>query len=197
VQKPGQVNGKAEVKVSFENFGEPEEITYLLVQQRAGWKIEDIRYKDGTSLSETLKSHTGTNQGGVNEVKVYLVALDDKGRMGRKIGCDDSLVPVTRRIKATAAPLRAALEELLSIPQDYAENPQLHNFWRGRNLRLKSVSIRARVATIHISGEGPFVAGVCDEPRITGQIEATARQFPSVKRVRVFVNGRTLAEAIR
>ena len=47
------------------------------------------------------------------KVKVYLVALDDKGKKGKKIGCDDSLVAVTRTIKATASPLKAALEELL------------------------------------------------------------------------------------
>jgi hypothetical protein len=41
------------------------------------------------------------------------------------------------------------------------------------------------------------VAGVCDQPRIESQIEETAKQFPNVRRVRVFVNGRTLASAIR
>ncbi len=130
-------------------------------------------------------------------VKVYLVALDDKGRRGRKIGCDDSLVAVTRRIKPTPAPLRAAIEELLSIPSEYAEDKRLNNFWVGRDLKLKSVAIRRGIATIHIVGEGPFVAGVCDVPRITEQIEATAKQFPTVKRVRVFINGRSLASAIR
>ena len=32
------------------------------------------------------------------EVKVYLVALDDDGRSGKRIGCGDSLVAVTRRV---------------------------------------------------------------------------------------------------
>jgi len=41
-----------------------------------------------------------------------------------------------------------------------------------------------------------LVAGICDEPRITEQIEATAKQFPTVKRVRVFVSGSPLKEAI-
>ena len=130
-------------------------------------------------------------------VKVYLVAVGDEGKLGRKIGCGDSLVAVTRQIKATSAPLRAALQELLSIPREYAGDSRLNNFWVGNNLRLGSVSIRAGTATIQITGEGPSVAGVCDQPRITSQIEATARQFPTVKRVRVFVNGRRLADAIR
>jgi spore germination protein GerM len=133
----------------------------------------------------------------ISKVKVYLVAVGDEGKMGRKIGCGDSLVPVTREIKSTVAPLKAALSELLSLPREYAADSRLNNFWLGKNLRLKSVSIRRGTATIYIVGEGPFVAGICDEPRITSQIEATAKQFPTVKRVKVFVNGRTLAYAIR
>jgi spore germination protein GerM len=128
-------------------------------------------------------------------VKVYLVAVNDKGKKGKKIGCDDSLIPITRKIKPTDSPLKAAIEELLAIPHEYSK--ELGNYWWGKNLKLKSVSITDGVATIQISGEGPFVAGVCDEPRITEQIEETAKQFPTVKSVKVFVNDRTLKEAIR
>ena len=131
------------------------------------------------------------------KVKVYLVAVGDEGKLGRKIGCGDSLVPVMREVKRTREPLKAALTELLALPRDYAGDSRLTNFWVGRNLRVKSVSIKRGTATIHISGEGPFVAGICDEPRITEQIEATAKQFPTVRRVKVFVNGRTLANQIR
>ena len=131
----------------------------------------------------------------VEQVKVYLVAVNDKGKKGKKIGCEDSLVPITRKIKPTEAPLKAAIEELLVIPHEYSK--ELGNYWWGKNLKLKSVSITDGVATIHISGEGPFVAGICDEPRITEQIEETAKQFPTVKTVKVFVNDRTLKEAIR
>ena len=130
------------------------------------------------------------------EVKVYLVALDDDGRSGQKIGCGDSLVPVSRRIGARRPTLRIAIQELLLTPHEY--DARLRNFWRGRNLRVRSVSVnRNGVATINISGVGPMVAGVCDQPRIESQIEETAKQFPNVRRVRVFVNGRTLASAIR
>lgn len=130
------------------------------------------------------------------QVNVFLVALGDNGKIGKKFGCEDSLVPVKRTIKPTRSPLKAALQQLLSIPADYPENPRLHNYWKGRNLRLKSVLLRKGVATILISGE-IFVAGICDEPRIIEQIEATSRQFASVKKVKVLVNGRPLAEVIR
>ena len=129
------------------------------------------------------------------EVDIYLVAVGDKGKKGIKIGCDDSLVAITRKIKPTVSPLKAAIEELLAIPREY--NKELGNYWQGNNLKLKSVSITEGVATIHISGEGPSVAGVCDEPRITEQIDKTAMQFSSVNTVKVFVNDKPLAEVIR
>jgi spore germination protein GerM len=131
------------------------------------------------------------------EVKVYLVALGDNGKKGKKIGCEDSLVAVKRKIKPTAAPLRAALGELLSMPKDSEAYSGLSNYWAGNNLRLKSVVVRRGTATIHIVGEGPSIAGICDEPRVISQIEETARQFPTVKRVRVFVNGQRLEDAVR
>lgn len=130
------------------------------------------------------------------EVKVYLVALEDDGRSGQKIGCGDSLVAVTRRVRARRPTLKMAIQELLLVPHEY--DARLKNFWRGRNLRVRSASVgRGGVATIHIAGAGPQVAGVCDHPRIESQIEETAKQFPEVRRVRVFVNGRTLASVIR
>jgi len=72
----------------------------------------------------------------------------------------------------------------------------LGNYWKGSDLKVKSVSLKRGTATIWITGT-LTVAGICDEPRITEQITATARQFSSVKRVRVFVNGTPLREAIR
>ena len=150
--------------------------------------------KSEAALSEGQQSESSA---ATREIKVYLVANDDDGKMGRKIGCGDSLVPVKRTIKATGSLLKAAIEELLAIPQEYTdEGKQLENYWRGTNLQVKSVKISAGVATVLITGE-LSVAGVCDEPRIESQIEETARQFPSVKKLRVFVNGRALKEAIR
>jgi hypothetical protein len=128
------------------------------------------------------------------EVKVYLVALDDNGRRGKRVGCNDSLVPVTRTVSAEAVPLKAAVEELLTLPREFEGG--LGNYWFGENLRVESVQLRSGVATIRIRGQ-VYVAGVCDEPRIEGQIRETARQFRGVRSVRVFVNGRRLADAIR
>lgn len=188
--------GTADVLVSFENLGQKHQIMFQLVQNRAGWKIADLTYDDGSTLLGIFKSAAASTQGATEAIKVYLVAVGDDGKTGKKIGCGDSLVPVTRTIKKTGAPLTAALEELLLTPQHSDGTPKLENFWQGRKLKVQSVAIRNNTATVHIAGE-VFVAGVCDEPRITSQIEETARQFPNVKKVKVFIGKRTLAQAIR
>ena len=129
-----------------------------------------------------------------SKVKVYLVAVDDKGKSGRKIGCDDSLVAVTRTINAATPTLKAAMEELVAISGD--DDKKLGNYVFGPELKVESVKLSKGTATIRFSGH-ISVAGICDEPRITEQIMATAKQFPNVKRVKVFVGKETLANAIR
>jgi spore germination protein GerM len=129
-----------------------------------------------------------------SKVKVYLVAVDDKGKSGKKIGCDDSLVAVTRDVPKTQGVLKAALEELIAIPHEF--NSQLGNYVVGPDLKVKSATIKGGTATIRFSG-AISVAGICDEPRITEQIIATAKQFRAVKRVKVFVGNQTLKDAIK
>ncbi len=187
--------GAANVPVSFENFGARHQIVFQLLAGRAGWKIADIKYDDGAALLEILKRDRSSAEN-TQSIKVYLVALGDDGKTGKKIGCGDSLIAVTHTIKKTRAPLAAAIRELLLTPPHPDGSPNLENFWKGRNLAVQSVSLRHGTATIRISGD-VFVAGICDEPRIQAQIEETARQFPSVKRVKVFIGKRTLADAIR
>ncbi len=129
-------------------------------------------------------------------IKLFLIADGDEGKTGKKIGCGDSLVAITKTIQKTNSPLKIAIQELLAIPADYKEKQELHNYWKGNDLKVKSVNIKNGMAIIHIVGE-LVVAGVCDEPRIQSQIEETARQFPAVKQLKVFVNNVPLAKAIR
>lgn len=122
-----------------------------------------------------------------------MVALEDGGRSGKKVGCNDSLIAITREIPPTRAPLRAALEELLRMPRKSGTGRELHNALHGSKLRLNRVSVRRGEAVIHLSGL-LVTGGVCDSPRIQGQIEETALQFPTVKKMRVYINGRPLLD---
>lgn len=162
-------------------------------------EVSAVVYRNlGGAYALTEWSAAGDAGGGAaaatREVKVYLVAVGDAGKSGRKIGCDDSLVAVTRGVKDDGAPLKAAVRELLSMPREY--EGRLGNYWFGERLRVTGATISRGTATIRIAGR-VYVAGVCDEPRIEEQIKETARQFPGVRRVNVFVNGRPLASVIR
>jgi hypothetical protein len=164
----------------------------------------------GTSLGQDLKidvngpsRSTSRRLAPKLQVKVFLIAPEDNGRSGKKIGCNDSVVAVRREIKPTPAPLRAALSELLGMPQEYgttttlptsssAAAPKLYNALHRSELYIKGVTIRRGEAMIHLGGRLTS-GGVCDTPRIASQIEETARQFPAVKRVKVFINGMPLS----
>ena len=62
IHKPDSAKGKsgdgAEVKVTFENFGEKKVIVFILRRGTGpwGWKISNIKYDDGTDLLGILKS---------------------------------------------------------------------------------------------------------------------------------------------
>ena len=55
VGQPKYEDGRAEVTVSFENFGEKQKILFLLVSKDGTWKISDIKYSDGRTLKGMLK----------------------------------------------------------------------------------------------------------------------------------------------
>ena len=126
------------------------------------------------------------------EVKVFLIAIDDGGKAGRKVGCNDSVVAVRRVVPRASTPLRAALEELLRLPAQSGAGGQMHNALHQPKLRLGRVLIRRGEAVIHLSGM-LTTGGTCDAPRVQAQLEETARQFPTVRRVKVYVNGTPLS----
>jgi len=186
------------IPVTFENLGEKHEIKFRVFSfGGSGWKIANIEYDDGSTLLDILKRDRDSPENR-QSINIYLVAVGDDGKTGKKIGCGDSLIAVTRTIEKTAAPLTVAIRELLQTPQHPSVDGRsnLENFWKGRNLKVRSVSIVNHTASIRLSGT-LSVSGVCDEPRIESQIDATARQFPTVKRVKVFIGNQTLAAAIR
>ena len=127
------------------------------------------------------------------EVKVFLIAIDDGGKAGRKVGCNDSVVAVRRAVPRASAPLRAALEELLRQPAQGGPGRQMHNALHQPKLKLGRVFVRRGEAVIHLNGL-LVTGGTCDAPRVEAQLEETARQFPSVRRVKVYVNGTPLAD---
>ena len=67
VHRPSYADGRATVIVSFENFGQKNELLFLLVSKKADWKIADIKYKNGTTLRGILKGGAGSEVGGSHQ----------------------------------------------------------------------------------------------------------------------------------
>lgn len=136
-----------------------------------------------------------TIQPGQQNVQIFLIALEDNGQSGKKIGCDDSVIPVPVAIAPTLGVLRAALEELLSLEDAYYGITGLYNALHQSELTLDSVSITQGNATIRLSGT-LLLSGVCDNPRVEAQLKETALQFSTVSQVSIFVNGTPLEEVL-
>jgi hypothetical protein len=122
---------------------------------------------------------------------VYLIALEDNGQSGEKVGCNDSVIPVVVEIEPTTAPLSAALETLLSIDDQYYGRSGLYNVFYQSDLSVDSVDIHNGEAIVHLTGEMQ-VGGVCDSPRVKAQLEQTALQYQTVDSVTITLNGESL-----
>lgn len=120
--------------------------------------------------------------------KIFLIALEDGGASGKPIGCGDSVVPVTVEIAPTRAILRGSLEKLLGLHDAYYGESGLYNALYQSQLSIADVRIENRVAIISLTGQ-LVQGGVCDTPRIQAQLEQIARQFSTVDRVVIYING--------
>lgn len=143
----------------------------------------------GAVPSPTPREGTG---GQFTRTNIFLIAVDDGGQSGKKIGCNDSVIPVEVEIEPTIAPLRASLEALLAIEEEYYGQSGLYNALYASDLEVGAIDIEQRQAFIQLSGT-LSIGGVCDAPRVEAQLEETALQFSTVDRVSIFLNGDPLA----
>jgi hypothetical protein len=134
--------------------------------------------------------------GGIDRVKIFMVALEDKGQSGPEIGCGDSLVAVDREVAPTKAPLTAAMNELLSVNDQYYGQSGFYNSLYQSDLQIENITIDEQgLASIYLTGTYTL-GGVCDGPRFEAQLVETARQFSTVKEVSIFINGKPLKEIL-
>jgi hypothetical protein len=146
------------------------------------------------ALPPTRQAQPATPSG-PNTVKFFLVAINDNGVSGKLIGCGDSLVPVIQEIAPTQGVLRAALEALLGLQQQYYGQTGLYNALYQSNLTIEDVRIENGKATIRLTGR-LLLGGVCDNPRLEAQLVETAMQFSTVKEVAIFVNDQPLKDVL-
>ncbi len=128
-------------------------------------------------------------------VKIFLVAIGDKGAAGQQIGCGDSLVAVEREANPSGSPEQVALTDLLSIRTQFYGQSGLYNALYQSDLSVQSLSTANGILTVNLTGRLQL-GGVCDDPRVEAQLTATASQFSSADTVRIFINGVPLKDAL-
>jgi hypothetical protein len=126
---------------------------------------------------------------------IYLIAVGDDGQSGKKIGCDDSIVPVEVEIDSTADPLTATLSKLLALENRKHEPSGLYNALHRSDLSVEEVRMTNGEAIVRLSGT-LRIGGVCDEPRIRAQLRQTALQYTSVEEVSIIINGTLLEDEL-
>jgi hypothetical protein len=132
----------------------------------------------------------------VNQVRFYLVALEDNGANGIQVGCGDSLVEQTQPVEPTAAPVQVALERLFSFKTQFIGESGLYTALYQSDLRVDSVDTGpAGDVTVSLSGT-VLLGGVCDGPRFQGQIEETIKRMSGASAVNVTINGKPLREIV-
>jgi Sporulation and spore germination. len=122
--------------------------------------------------------------------KLYLVAMGDKGKQGSKVGCDDSLVPLERKVVSDVH-ITDVYQDIVDLHEpsyDDENGKQLSNPLYQSNLTYESAIIDANgVARVDLNGTLTY-KDTCDADRIKAQLEQPARQFETVKSVDVRIN---------
>lgn len=148
-----------------------------------------------TDDEDSIDEQDNQTSNKVTKVKMFLIAIDDKGQSGKEIGAGDSVVPVEVEIEPTRAPLSAAYNKLLSNKdKDYGESGFYNPLYKS-NLKLERAAIKDGTAEVHLSGS-LVLGGALDNPRVKAQLEETALQFNTVKKVIIYINDKTLDEAL-
>lgn len=138
------------------------------------------------SLQEKPLVQVGNSLYETTGYSIFLVALSDNGVIGKLIGCGDSLVPVEAQAKTVAD----ALTALFAIKTNAGQ--------AGPMSALYTSTLKVdKTAPGRVDLSGSFsLGGECDNPRAEEQINATVHQFPSYETAAVYVNGKTLKDAL-
>jgi hypothetical protein len=124
--------------------------------------------------------------------KIYLIALDDNGISGPKVGCGDSLVAVETRAKDA----RTALQLLLENRNQYFGQSGLYNALYQSDLKIERFETKNGNIEVDLSGS-LLLGGECDNPRVETQLKSTTRQSSTDNSsVIIRINGKPLEELL-
>jgi hypothetical protein len=144
-------------------------------------------------VASTISSAPGTV-----DVKLGYVVSGDDGKLGTKIGCGDSLVLLDCSVPVHGSAVESAITALLDETTDLvaagkcrlAAGSAAESYMNPigtKNLSVTSVNVVGNAAVVALAGQ-LTIAGVCESPRLTAQVEETAKAN-GPKDVEVRLNG--------
>ncbi|HWM90343.1 MAG TPA: GerMN domain-containing protein [Thermoanaerobaculia bacterium] len=137
-------------------------------------------------------SETGLQSRSVTQrAPVFLIAMEDGGVDGVRVGCGDSAVPVEVSLRRQGPALEGALDALLAMNETYDTRTGFYNALHGSNLEVARVERTGTEVRVHLKGYLE-IGGECDSPRVLAQLRETAQQFTDVERARFFLEGESL-----
>jgi hypothetical protein len=148
-----------------------------------------------TILLPTATLAAPTHTPAPHMVQIYLIAIDDNGQSGQLVGCGDSVIPVQVEAISTKEVLRVSLEKLLALKEQFYGESGLYNALYQSDLHVESISLENGKATIYLTGT-MMLGGECDNPRFEAQLESTVLQFSTIQEAAIFINGKSLKEAL-
>lgn len=161
-----------------------------------GWKYYQPQGAQVKPPSATASPQAAVSKS--NKVKIFLVALEDNGKQGKKIGCDDSLISQEKEITAGVKvedQIKAALETLFSFKNSKYSAGSTYSGLANAQVKVDDVSISDGKAKVRLSGS-LNLGGDCDNPRVEEQIKATVLQFSEVKEAEILLNGKPLHDVL-
>lgn len=128
----------------------------------------------------------------MDRAPVFLIALEDGGVEGRRLGCGDSAVPVEVTLARRGPALRGSLEALLAMRETWDTRTGFYNALHGSRLEIERIERAGPEVRVHLSGYLE-IGDRCDRPRVLAQLTETAQQFDDVPRATFFLEGKPLA----
>lgn len=130
------------------------------------------------------------------KTNLYLISARGLASGAEPVGCGDFVSPLPVSIPETTEPLKDTFEKLLTFdPQKEYGSDTFTSPVAKMGLKFDGATIVGGTAKINLSGNFSL-SGVCESPRIQAQLEKTALQFNTIKKVEIYINGKMLSSLL-
>jgi len=127
--------------------------------------------------------------------QIALVVLDGSALTakteGDLFGCNDKII--FKNIEGEYN-LKQLLEKMFSF-SEYDETEDFYNVFQNSDLKVENLGIENRVLIVELFGE-LMMGGMCDNPRVSAQIDRTVRLFypDFIGEIQILINGEDLSQ---